>query len=324
MHVDRRLIGFGLFLITIGAVMVADRQGLLSEDAARQSWTLWPLILVGVGLSIVVAGRPGAAIGGLIVAVTAGAMIGGVVAGGAFPAVGLCGGERGHGAGFDPRHGDLGQRSSVSIDQDCGDLTVGMGGGTGWSVSGETRDGRSPRIEAGDGTLRIASPDGAGFLDPGGSGGWDVVLGRDATIDLAMTLNGGSGSVRLGGATVGRLRAEANAGSIELDLRDIAALGDAAIDVNFGSATVHLPNHSVSGSLSVNAGSAALCLPAGAGLRVSLDLAAASDDLGDHGLVQVGGAWETPGYDSATVRIDLRADVNAGSLALDPARHCAG
>ena len=53
MHIDRRLVGFGLFLITVGGVMVAVRQGLLSEEAARQAWTLWPLILVGVGLSIV-------------------------------------------------------------------------------------------------------------------------------------------------------------------------------------------------------------------------------------------------------------------------------
>ena len=50
MHIDRRLVGFGLFLITVGGVMVAVRQGLLTEDAARQAWTLWPLILVGSGL----------------------------------------------------------------------------------------------------------------------------------------------------------------------------------------------------------------------------------------------------------------------------------
>ena len=37
MHIDRRLVGFGLFLITVGGVMIAVRQGLLSEPTARQN-----------------------------------------------------------------------------------------------------------------------------------------------------------------------------------------------------------------------------------------------------------------------------------------------
>ncbi len=52
MQIDRRLVGFGLSLITVGAVMVAVRQGLLSEDTAGRAWSLWPLILVGIGPSI--------------------------------------------------------------------------------------------------------------------------------------------------------------------------------------------------------------------------------------------------------------------------------
>jgi hypothetical protein len=171
MHIDRRLVGFGLFLITVGAVMIAVRQGLIGQDDAQKAWTLWPLILLGVGLSIVLAGRPGAAIGGLVLALT---------------------------------------------------------------------------------------------------------------------------------------------------------FGDAIIDVNFGSATLRLPNRGLTGSLSVNAGSAALCLPDGAGLRVKLDSTAASNDFADHGLTETNGVWETPAYDSAEVRLDLRAQVSAGSLALDPTRQCTG
>ena len=322
MHIDRRLVGFGLFLITAGGAMVAVRQGLVAPDAAARAWTLWPLILVGVGLALVLAGRPGAAAGGLVIANTVGAMLGGAVASGSLPGVGLCAGQRGHGTPFAAQGGDLGSRTAVTIAQDCGDLTVHVVGGTTWTVSGETRDGRSPRVDAAVGTLRIESPDGGPF-DLGGSGGWDVALGRDATLDLTIRLAGGRGEAALAGATIGRLRAEANAGSLELDLGEVAGLGEATIEVNFGSATIRLPNRSFSGSLSVNAGSAALCLPTGAGLRVELDSAAASDDFDDHGLVKVGGAWETLGYAAAAARIDLRANVNAGSLTLDPTRQCA-
>ena len=52
MQIDRRLVGFGLFLITVGTVAVAVRQGVLSEEIAGRAWSLWPLILIGIGLSI--------------------------------------------------------------------------------------------------------------------------------------------------------------------------------------------------------------------------------------------------------------------------------
>ena len=42
MQIDRRLVGFGLFLITVGTVMVAVRQGVLSEETAGRAWSLWP------------------------------------------------------------------------------------------------------------------------------------------------------------------------------------------------------------------------------------------------------------------------------------------
>jgi hypothetical protein len=322
-HIDRRLVGFGLFLITIGGVIIAVRQGLLSDDAARSAWTLWPLILVGSGLSIVLAGRPGAALGGLVVAVTFGAILGGIAATGAFPGVGLCGGQRGQGTAFGDTGGTFDGNARVIVSQDCGDLTIGTVAGTTWNVSGVSADGRSPRIDRTSSSLRVATPDGGPF-DIGGVSRWDLVLPQDQPFDLTVTVNGGESRLTLAGARLTTFRIDANAGSVDLDLRDVAAVGDATLNVNFGSATLRLPNRSLAGRLSVNAGSAALCLPSGAGLRVRLESAAASNDFGSHGMVEANGGWETPGFADAAVRLDLRASVNAGSLALDPARQCAG
>jgi len=323
MHIDRRLVAFGLFLITVGAVMIAVRQGTLSADDARKAWALWPLILVGVGLSIVLAGRPGAGLGGLVLALTFGAMLGGLAATGTFPGGGFCGSGRDHGPSFPAGGGDFTTSARVTIAQDCGDLTIGTVAGSTWNVSGESTNGRPPLIDRGSNSLHVKTPDDAPF-DLGGTSQWSVVLPRDAAIDLAVTVNGGQSAITLAGANITTLRIDANAGSIDLDLREVAALGDATIDVNFGSATVRLPSRSLGGSLSVNAGSAAVCVPSGAGLRVKLDSAAASNDFADHGLIESNGVWETPGYGTARVRLDLRADVNAGSLALDPTRQCAG
>jgi hypothetical protein len=322
MHIDRRLVGLGLFLITVGGVMVAVRQGLVSEDDARKAWTLWPLVLVGTGLSIVLAGRLGAAIGGLVLALTFGAIVGGVAATGEFPGVGFCSNGRGQGDAFPATGGDLGASARVAIGQDCGDLTIGTVDGSTWSVSGESRDGRPPRIDRGVDTLRITAPDGGPF-DLDGTSAWSVVLPRDPAIDLSIKVNGGRSRIALAGTKVSDLEIDANAGSIDLDLREVSAVGDTTIGVNFGSATLRLPNRTMTATLAVNAGSAAICLPSGTGLRVKLDSAAASNDFGGHGMVETNGAWETPGYASATARIDIRADVNAGSLTLNPARQCA-
>jgi hypothetical protein len=115
---------------------------------------------------------------------------------------------------------------------------------------------------------------------------------------------------------------DATAGSVDLDLREIETIGSVEVDLNFGSTTIRLPARSTSMTLSVNAGSAALCVPPGAGLRVELDSVAASNDFDRHGMTKIGDAWETAGYASAEVRLDVTADVNAGSLALDPSRSC--
>lgn len=323
MHIDRRLVGFGLFLITVGGVMVAVRQGLLSEEAARQAWTLWPLILVGVGLSIVLAGRPGAAIGGLVLAMTFGAMLGGVAATGVFPGVGVCSGAGDDAVRFADTGGNLGSNARVSIAHDCGDLAIGTVAGSTWSVAGTSPDARPPRVEPSTDSLRITNRDDGPF-EIGGSSDWTVVLPRDPTIRLDVTVNGGQSRLNLDGMHLGPVEIDANAGSIDLDLRQAAAVGDVTIQVNFGSATIRLPNLDFAADLSVNAGSAAICLPPGAGLRVTLKSVAASNDFAGHGLVESNGTWETPGFATASVRIDLRAEANAGSLALDPARTCAG
>jgi hypothetical protein len=322
MHIDRRLVNLGLFLITIGAVMVAVRQGVLSEEAARQSWTLWPLVLVGSGLSIVLAGRPGAAVGGLVLAITFGAILGGVAATGVFPGGGLCRGD-GDGATFRDGGGDLGAAARVAITQDCGDLTIGTVSGSTWSLSGASRDGQPPRIVRTNDDLRISTREDGPF-DLGGSGDWTVVLPRDTSLRLDVKVNGGRSRFALDGARLESLAIDANAGSVDLDLGAVERLGGAEIVVNFGSLTLRLPNRSAAIDLSINAGSAALCLPAGAGLRVRLDSVAAANDFAGHGLIETNDGWETTGFAAAEVRIEVRADANAGSLALDPARTCAG
>ena len=320
MRIDRRLVGFGLFLVTVGVVMVAVRQGVIPNDAARRAWSLWPLVLIGTGLSMILAGRPGAALGGLVVAVTFGAIVGGIAATGS---IGICTGDGGTGtAGAPDAGGELGASAGVTIEQACGDLDLTTMAGSTWAAGAAS--GRPPTLSATASDLRITSPS-SGVLEVGGTSKWRVVLPRTPLIDLNVTASAGEARLDLGGANLASLTLVRNAGSATIDLRDVAAIGPLSVTVNAGSTTIWLPNRSLTGRLNANAGSVALCLPAGAGLRVATDESvAASNDFQAHGLSRNGETWETPGFAGATVKIDLTAEANAASLSLDSTSGCTG
>ncbi len=325
MRIDRRLVGLGLFLVTAGTVMLAVRAGLVPESTAQRAWTLWPLILVGSGLSIVLAGRPGASLGGLVLAVTFGAVLGGIAATGWSGGFGICGGDRA-GTPFEAQTGAITPGASVSIAINCGSLELSTSAGTGWSIGGTSEDGRPPAIDTTAGGLQIESAD-RGFIAGGGNQRWSIALPDEPRFHLDVATNGGTSRVILEGAALDEGTFETNAGSLTVDLRGIEAIGGLEVRTNLGSTTVHLPDRSLSGSLEVNAGSAAVCVPTGAGLRIELDTVVASNDLARHGLVRLGGGdqtWESPDFASAQVRLELRVHVNAGSFTLDPARECAG
>jgi hypothetical protein len=97
------------------------------------------------------------------------------------------------------------------------------------------------------------------------------------------------------------------------------------VDVNAGSASIILPERSISGTLSANAGSIEFCVDlATVGIRiVTGDNITAGNNFDDAGLDEVADdVWESPGYGGATERIDLAASANAGSLNLNPEDGC--
>jgi hypothetical protein len=96
------------------------------------------------------------------------------------------------------------------------------------------------------------------------------------------------------------------------------------LSVNAGSAVVWLPERALDGDATANAGSLTFCAPEGIGLRFVTGGAVSSNDFAGAGLVQVGDAWESPGFSTADTRITLGTTANAGSLSLDDEQACAG
>ena len=109
-----------------------------------------------------------------------------------------------------------------------------------------------------------------------------------------------------------------NAGSTTVDLGSARQIGGLKVRVNAGSIVLTLPNLSVEGTITVNAGSVDLCAAPDAGLRMRTDESfVASYDFEDAGLTKSGSTWQTPGFDNAAVKIDLHASATAGSVSLD-------
>jgi Domain of unknown function (DUF5668) len=325
MRIDRGLLGWGVFLIVLGAVPLAVRAGYLDTDTVHRAWELWPLILIGIGLGLVLQRTRIAALGGLVVAITFGLIGGSVLAVGV--GVGLPGCNTGIGTGegtaFTTQTGTLGAGARVELELNCGDLTVGPAAGSTWTVAGTDRRGDGPDILAASDRLRVRSRDrsGIGFVATGER--WQVTLPADPAVTLNVSVNAGSARLDLTGAHVPDATVSVNAGEIRLNLSGAAEVGRLNASANAGSLRLSLPAASLTGTVSANAGSVDVCVPAGVGLRFrASDNPLSSNNFEARGLVNSGRTWTSPGFDAATARIDLSADANVGSITLNPEAGC--
>ena len=325
MRVDRNLIGWGVFFVMFGGVLLAVRQGWIPAEFAERAWQAWPLLLIAAGLSLLLAGRPGAWLGGLVAAACFGVIAGGLVASGTgLPFVG-CGASE-PGTAFERQSGDLPSSAEVSIDFRCGELDVETAAGTSWELDGESAEGEGPAIERTSDGVGIEAASSSGIFGFAGKRErWNLTLPADPSIDLDVTLNAGESRLTLGGAHLAAADLTVNAGSLRLDLRDVAAVRTLDGTVNAGSAIVWLPDLPVEGDLTVNAGSLSICAPDDVGLRlVTGDNPISSNDFGYQGLVRSDEAWETPDFATAPIRIVLEVTANAGSMSLNRPQTCAG
>ena len=176
MYVDRRLLGWGLFFILLGAIPLAIRAGWLDEQVVGQWPLLWPVLLIAWGLGLVLRSTPFALIGGALSAITFGVMAGGALATG-FGGVSIASGCTSDtpATAFTTRTADLEVTASADITFNCGSLSVTTAEGTAWSVSGSDRDGTGPTVEATAGALALRSDPGERGFGSSGRSTWNVI-----------------------------------------------------------------------------------------------------------------------------------------------------
>ena len=326
MHIRRGYLGWGVFLILAGAVPLAVRSGYLNEDQVGQLWTLWPLILVGIGVGLILSRTRFDFLGGIVVAATFGLMVGGLLSSGIGTfSTGACG-QTGGTTAFPSRDGTFASSGgSIDVQTDCGTVTIATAPGGSWRVEGQDADGVGPAIEATETTLRVrpredrANP----FWAFGQRDTWRITVPQAVPSDVDLQLNAGQASVALSGALIGDFGLQLNAGSATVDLGSTAAIKRIDVELNAGSIGVTLPHVSMTGTIHANAGAVRLCAQEGVGLKLHTgESIVASYDYAGHGLVQDGSTWTTPGFDSAAQKIELTTEANAGSFALDPEDGC--
>lgn len=322
---DRRLLGWGLFFILVGAIPLATRAGLIDSAVVGRWPSLWPLLLVAWGVGLLLQRTPLEWIGGALSVTVFGVMGGGALASG-FGGVGGMGGCGGDQAGeeFATQRGTFAAAGQLDVELNCGTLVVVTADGAEWSVAGVDDDGETPNVVTEGASVSIESDRGGSvFGDGNGEATWNVVVPQAPELRLDLTLNAGEGRFELGSANLASVSLTLNAGSAHLDLATTARLGDVNATVNAGSATVALPAGSRSANLSLNAGNLGVCLPADAPLRVTWSGALGANDLDDAGLVKVDdNTWTSPGFDAGQPHLELQVSANAGSFGLDLGGTC--
>jgi hypothetical protein len=317
--VRRGFLNWGIFLICLGAVPLAMQLNVFDREVAASLLRLWPLILIGIGLGVMLRFSRAAALGGIVVAATFGLLFGALFATG-FPSfAAACAGD-GNGTPV-TRSGTATGSLELNVELTCGEMTVGRAPGGTWSVD-VTAGSETPTIESTGSLLRLRSVTNARWLfDTDTRETWHVTVPTEATLSGNITANAARIVATLGSGPVGAINATYNAAEGLLDLTGASA---ATLNGTLNASTIGviLPRGSFIANVTINASTLNLCSAADTGLRITYDDTLSSHNFASAGLTQSGKTWQSANYGTAAVRAELRISANVSTTTLNPAGGC--
>jgi len=332
MRINRRFLYAGVFLVALGAILVAADVGALDLGVVRDALRLWPVVIVLIGVALVVRRSPAALPVGLLAAGAPGLVLGGAIAigprfiadcatpGGVRPATAQAGTLEG------PR--------SLAIHARCGSVTLRTdAAATGWTLAVAERTGPPPQVSAGDGSLAV---DAVGAFGAGGWTDWrSFTSGREAvaltvpTGDLgaiSAVVSGTDTTIDLANARVAGLDVTATASRLRVDL-SASSISTISARMSFGQLTLIVPAGSdLTGDLNVSATDLRICSAIGnlqpTGLRITGRGFADGVVVDGRHVDDRGLTYESPNYATAIRHADLRVNASFGSIEINPNGGC--
>jgi hypothetical protein len=327
MRIHRRFLYAGVFLLTLGAVLVAADLRAVDLAAVRDALRYWPVVVILVGVAIVVRRSPAALPMGLLAAGAPGLVLGGAIAIGPRFVV-----DCASPAASSPAtvtRGSFGPPRDLSIRAHCGSLDVRTSGQEpGWTLTVADAAGPAPTVDQLDGGLAL---DAVGLAGDGpwgdwsdGDGGpsrWELVVPTGDIGAVSAILVATDTTIDLANARVRSVDITSTASNVALDLTS-TSIGDVSVVSNFGQLTLYVPSSAdLSGSLKVNGGRIVVCTNrtdplSPIGLRVTGKGFAAG--VRTRGTPESDLMYESPGYDRAAFHTELRVNASFGSIDIDP------
>jgi hypothetical protein len=320
MHFNRRFLYAGVFLVAIGAALVAADLGAIDTPTLTDAIRLWPLVFIALGVAVVLRRTRFNVPSGLLAAALPGLVLGSTLA--VVPRfTGDCG-ARGVPTNVASQQGTFDGAATVTVRTGCGSLTVGTAPGNAWQLQATNTQGHPPVVQPSPQSLSVlksSDTDGWDVLT-GGRDDWHLTLPTSEIAALALAVNAGQGQANLAGADIDRLAVTSNLSRLTVDASS-ASVGELSAVVNFGQVVIDLPGASdLTGSLRLGAGELEICSPSELGLN--LELRGTGERVTVNGLQQSGSEWQSPNYRTAAHHADLRITASFGAVNINPIGGC--
>jgi hypothetical protein len=312
-----------VFFIVLGSVPLLVNVGLIDRTVAAQLASLWPLVIIALGIGLILRFGPAHDIGGLIVAAAIGLVLGSIIAGGVSATAQVGCTDSGNGGTPVTANGTFETGGRVSAEVSCVDLTLDSQAGNGWSVSAGSDANRQPIIEPSANSVQLSSEP-ERFFGPRPRLPWHITLPQATSVGLELTANVARGEVNPGPAQLSDLGFTLNASDVDFWLHDLSALGSFGGTLNASSSTLVLPSSvaAMSGGITLNASSLTLCVAPSTNVQIELSETLSSNNFAAAGLVKSDDQWVTAGADAGAPSLTMHMSTNVSSVTLDRSGEC--
>lgn len=242
MRIRRDLLFGGLFLIPVGTITLLVRAGAIDPGALLDASRLWPLILVGIGIAILLGRSQAASVGTAVVALVLGAIVGSAIASGNLwiGDVSQCGPSSAATQHVD-RSGTFTIAAAVELDLRCGSIALTTGAGDDWTLAVD-HQGPAPLVIASGDRLTVRVPDGSGVRHHD----WTIKAPAGRLDSIELRASAATGSLVVDGAALRSVTVDANAGDVRID-GGRAAIGRYDVTANAGRVRIVLGEASTTG-----------------------------------------------------------------------------